>query len=123
MGKALSELMAPAVDVYIYDARSQTSWSGQTIALPDVRDAIARLKVPLSTYGGVEITLSDTGPGVAPENVQKLFQTMFTTRKDGMGFGLSIVKTIVEMHRGRVSHEHNKQRGAIFRVWLPSIGT
>jgi hypothetical protein len=41
----------------IYDARSQTSWSGQTIALPDVRDAIARLKVPLSTYGGVEITL------------------------------------------------------------------
>src|SRR6266550_3995947 len=53
----LSELMAPAVDVYIYDARSQTSWSGQTLALPDVRDAVARLKVPLSTYGGVEITL------------------------------------------------------------------
>jgi len=53
----LSELMAPAVDVYIYDARSQTSWSGQTLALPDVRDAVARLKVPLSTYGGVEVTL------------------------------------------------------------------
>ena len=53
----LSELMAPAVDVYIHDARSETSWQGQTIALPDVRDAVARLKVPLSTYGGVEITL------------------------------------------------------------------
>src|SRR5450759_3222496 len=53
----LSELMAPAVDVYIHDARSKSSWSGQTIALPDVRDAVARLKVPLSTYGGVEITL------------------------------------------------------------------
>src|SRR5437762_575673 len=53
----LSELMAPAVDVYIYDARSKTSWSGSMIALPDVRDAVARLKVPLSTYGGVEITL------------------------------------------------------------------
>ena len=53
----LSELMAPAVDVYIHDARSKSTWAGQTIALPDVRDAVARLKVPLSTYGGVEITL------------------------------------------------------------------
>jgi len=53
----LGELMAPAVDVYIYDARSKTAWRGQTVALPDVRDAVARLKVPLSTYCGVEITL------------------------------------------------------------------
>lgn len=53
----LSELMAPAVDVFIQDMRSQTSWSGKEMALPDVRDAVARLKVPLSTYGGVEITL------------------------------------------------------------------
>jgi hypothetical protein len=53
----LSELMAPAVDIYIKDERSQTVWSGQTVALPDVRDAVARLKVPLSTYGGVEVTI------------------------------------------------------------------
>src|SRR2546430_16653710 len=48
----LSELMAPAVDVFIYDARSKTSWRGETVALPDIRDAVARLKMPLSTYGG-----------------------------------------------------------------------
>jgi hypothetical protein len=53
----LSELMAPAVDVYIRDMRSQATWSGETVALPDIRDAVARLKVPLSTYGGVEVTL------------------------------------------------------------------
>jgi hypothetical protein len=53
----LSELMAPAVDVYIRDMRSQTTWTGESVALPDVRDAVARLKVPLSTYGGVEVTL------------------------------------------------------------------
>jgi hypothetical protein len=53
----LSELMAPAVDVYIKDMRSQATWSGETVALPDIRDAVARLKVPLSTYGGVEVTL------------------------------------------------------------------
>ncbi len=53
----LSEVMAPAVDVYIKDMRSKTTWSGETVALPDIRDAVARLKVPLSTYGGVEVTL------------------------------------------------------------------
>ena len=53
----LSELMAPAVDVYINDMRSHTAWAGQSMALPDVRDAVARLKVPLATYGGVETTL------------------------------------------------------------------
>ena len=53
----LSELMAPAVDVFIQDMRSRMSWAGQSMPLPDVRDAVARLKVPLATYGGVEITL------------------------------------------------------------------
>lgn len=53
----LSELMAPAVDVYIRDMRSRSTWTGESVALPDVRDAVARLKVPLSTYGGVEVTL------------------------------------------------------------------
>lgn len=53
----LSELMPPAVDVYIRDMRSKSTWSGESLALPDVRDAVARLKVPLSTYGGVEVTL------------------------------------------------------------------
>jgi hypothetical protein len=53
----LSELMAPAVDIHIKDERSQSTWAGQMVALPDVRDAVARLKVPLSTYGGVEITI------------------------------------------------------------------
>ena len=53
----LSELMAPAVDLHINDARTKTSWTGQTLALPDVRDAVARLKMPLATYGGVEITI------------------------------------------------------------------
>src|ERR1700693_5427603 len=45
----LSELMAPAVDVYIHDARSKSTWAGQTIALPDVRDAVARLEVFISS--------------------------------------------------------------------------
>jgi hypothetical protein len=53
----LSEQLAPAIDVELHDLRSETTWKGESIALPDVRDAIARLKVPLATYGGVEISL------------------------------------------------------------------
>ena len=53
----LSEQLAPAIDCVVSDLRSETSWHGESIALPDVRDAIARLKVPLATYGGVEFTL------------------------------------------------------------------
>jgi signal transduction histidine kinase len=73
--------------------------------------------------GGAEIRVSDRGPGIPPEQAKRLFQSMFTTKQEGMGFGLSIVKTIVEMHGGRVSHESNTPHGAIFRVWLPAIGT
>ena len=53
----LSEQLPPAIDVVIEDLRSETTWKGESVALPDVRDAIARLKVPLATYGGVEFTL------------------------------------------------------------------
>ena len=53
----LSEQLGPAIDCVIADLRTESTWHGETIALPDVRDAIARLKVPLATYGGVEFTL------------------------------------------------------------------
>lgn len=53
----LSEHLPPAVDVALTDRRTQASWIGTDIALPDVRDAIARLKVPLATYAGVDISV------------------------------------------------------------------
>jgi hypothetical protein len=53
----LSEQLAPAIDIVVEDLRSESTWRGESVALPDVRDAIARLKVPLATYGGVEISL------------------------------------------------------------------
>lgn len=54
---SLSEHLAPAIDVVVEDKRSEATWSGDSVALPDARDAIARLKVPLGTYGGVDISL------------------------------------------------------------------
>jgi signal transduction histidine kinase/ABC-type uncharacterized transport system substrate-binding protein len=76
----------------------------------------------LTAEGGVEIVVSDRGPGLTPEEAAKAFDTMFTTKRDGMGFGLSIVASIVKEHRGRVGVEPNAPHGAVFRVWLPEIG-
>jgi hypothetical protein len=54
---ALAEELPPAVDVAIEDVRAGRSWTGEGIALPDVRDVLARLRVPLATYGGVEVAV------------------------------------------------------------------
>jgi hypothetical protein len=54
---ALAEQLPPAVDVAIEDARERRSWRGVTVALPDVRESIARLKAPLAAYGGVELAV------------------------------------------------------------------
>jgi len=72
---------------------------------------------------GTEVVVSDHGPGLTPDEAAQAFETMFTTKSDGMGFGLSIVATIVKEHRGRVRFEPNVPHGAVFRVWLPAIGT
>jgi len=53
----LSEYLPPAVDVLLEDRRTRRTWLGTDIALPDARDAIARLRVPLATYGGVAVSV------------------------------------------------------------------
>lgn len=54
---ALAEQLPPAVDVYVEDVRARRAWRGNDVALPDVREAIARLKVSLAAYGGVEFAI------------------------------------------------------------------
>ena len=54
---ALTEHMPPAVDVWLEELRSDQRWKGEALGLPDVREAIARLKVPLAAYGGVEFAV------------------------------------------------------------------
>ncbi len=68
--------------------------------------------------GGVEIAVSDTGSGLPPEVADRLFQPFFTTKQTGMGVGLSICKTIIEAHGGRMSGERNAAGGATFRLTL-----
>jgi signal transduction histidine kinase len=66
-----------------------------------------------------EISIEDTGPGVPPEVVKKIFDPFFSTKENGMGMGLSIVRTIVTAHDGQIQVEN--LNGAVFRVRLPLI--
>ena len=67
----------------------------------------------------IEVAVSDTGPGVAPEQLAHVFDPFFTTKVDGMGMGLPISRTIIEAHGGRLWAEDNNDGGATFRFTVP----
>jgi two-component system sensor kinase FixL len=69
----------------------------------------------------VEVFVSDTGSGIGPDVARQLFQPFMTTKAQGMGVGLSISRTIVESHGGRIWMEPNPGGGAIFRFTLPAV--
>jgi two-component system sensor kinase FixL len=71
--------------------------------------------------GLVEASVQDTGPGIAPEIAARLFQPFVTTKKHGMGVGLSICRTIVESHGGKIWVESEQGRGTAFRFTLRNI--
>ncbi|HEU0154883.1 MAG TPA: ATP-binding protein, partial [Stellaceae bacterium] len=71
--------------------------------------------------GGIEISIADTGPGIAPDIAERLFQPFVTTKPQGMGVGLSICRSIVEAHGGTLTAEPNPGGGTIFRFTLPII--
>jgi two-component system sensor kinase FixL len=69
----------------------------------------------------VGVDVSDTGSGIAPEIAEQLFQPFVTTKRQGMGVGLSISRTIVESHGGRLWAEPNIGGGTVFRLTLKTI--
>src|SRR5688500_19562886 len=70
-------------------------------------------------YMSVEISIADTGPGIPPSVVDRIFDPFFTTKENGMGIGLSIARTIVKAHGGRIWAENRTGGGAVFRVTVP----
>jgi two-component system, NtrC family, sensor histidine kinase HydH len=71
---------------------------------------------------GVGVIVEDSGPGVPPALREQIFNPFFTSKKDGVGLGLSIVAKIVDDHRGTIRLENNTPRGARFHVFFPQAG-
>jgi signal transduction histidine kinase len=70
--------------------------------------------------GGVVVSVEDTGAGIQPQDVDRIFNPLFTTKSHGMGMGLSICRSIIEAHGGRLWAVPNKPEGAIFHFSLPA---
>lgn len=69
--------------------------------------------------GGVEIWISDTGPGIPQENLSRIFDPFFSTKKKGTGLGLAITAKIVEAHEGEITVESKEGKGTTVKVYLP----
>jgi PAS domain S-box-containing protein len=71
--------------------------------------------------GGVLVTVRDSGPGLAPATLEHLFDSFYTTKPSGLGLGLSICRSIVEAHGGRLWASANVPHGAIFQFTVPTV--
>jgi signal transduction histidine kinase len=70
--------------------------------------------------GGVRVGVRDTGPGLSPESLSRLFEPFYTTKPDGTGIGLCICRSIIEAHGGRLWATRCEPRGALFQFTIPA---
>jgi two-component system sensor kinase FixL len=83
---------------------------------------VRRLTVSTEAWDSkVLVAVTDTGTGIAPSIETQLFQPFVSTKRDGMGIGLSVCRTIVEAHGGRLWVDPNPDGGSIFRFTLPVL--
>jgi len=80
------------------------------------------LSTGLNADGAVQLSVADTGPGIASENLNRLFEPFFSTKTDGMGMGLAICRSIIDSHGGRIAASSNGSRGALMQCTLPALG-
>jgi len=71
------------------------------------------------TSDSVWVSVNDTGGGIPQEQINRIFEPFYTTKKQGTGLGLMIVQRIIRAHNGRIELESHAGRGTTFRVWLP----
>jgi C4-dicarboxylate-specific signal transduction histidine kinase len=77
------------------------------------------ISTEMAAEAGLLVTVRDSGPGLAPADVESVFKAFYTTKPRGMGMGLAICRSMVEAHGGRMWASANEPRGAVFQFTLP----
>ena len=90
-------------------------------SMSSLQTRVLRIKTELSQSNKVHVSIEDTGTGIKPSDVARIFQPMFTTKARGMGMGLSICQSIIENHDGRIWVSPRANGGSIFQFELPMI--
>jgi two-component system sensor histidine kinase DctS len=93
----------------------------QAMDRADIRERVLVLGVRRVQSDGrwLEFSVTDLGPGIAPEIERQLFTPFFTTKAEGMGLGLSLCRTVIEQHGGTLAFAPNQPRGTVFTFTLP----
>ena len=90
--------------------------------MSDMPKAERRIAVRTTRINGfAELSISDAGPGIPSDKLKDVFEPFFSTKAQGMGIGLSIARTIVETHSGRIWAESQATGGAVFHIKLPLL--
>jgi PAS domain S-box-containing protein len=90
-------------------------------AMGSVEERARMLSIRTEQRGpeGILVAVHDSGPGVDPEHLQRVFDPFYTTKNSGLGMGLSICRSIIDAHGGRLWADTNEPRGAVFEFTLP----
>jgi len=67
----------------------------------------------------IQLSIRDSGMGIPPEDMNKLFDPFFSTKEGGMGLGLSIAHRIIDQHHGKIEMESKSGQGTLVHLWLP----
>ena len=88
-------------------------------AMQSAADRKMLIKSELESGGKIQVTVEDSGSGIDPKDIDKIFSSFFTTKIEGMGMGLSICRSIIKSHGGRLWAYPGHSRGAVFQFTLP----
>jgi signal transduction histidine kinase len=81
---------------------------------------LLRVKTAIENPDGVLVSIEDTGMGIDPKNIDRIFDAFFTTKSEGMGVGLAICRSLIEAHGGRLWASSDVDHGSVFNILLPA---